>query len=347
MTARADLVVDVHCHMFPQSALDLADSGTPWFGSIVERGPGGVPVTTTDGRRQEYGAALHFEGPDRRLRDMDRLGIDVAMLSLLPPLFRYELPSDLGLAAARAVNDELADYCARWPDRFLGLATLPLQDEDAAIEELRRATNELGLVGVAMGTSVLGRDLDDPRLAPVFEAFARERAFVFVHPAGTRRGTTMGSYFLANLIGNPWETTMAIASLAFGGVYERNPGLTMCFAHAGGYAAMAAGRLEHGHRVRRETRAVTDAPPGDTIGRIYVDSLAHDEIAIRWLVERFGIGQVLLGTDFPADMGPVDPVAQIRGVDGLSNEEQAAILGGNVLSVLESLGRLPARFRVD
>jgi aminocarboxymuconate-semialdehyde decarboxylase len=327
--------------MFPQAALRHVDTGVEWHGSIVERGPGGVPVTITQGRRQEFGSALHFEGPEARLRQMDELEIDVQVLSLMPPLFRYELPANVGRAAAMAVNDELADYCARWPDRFLGLATLPLQDAEASVQELARATDELGLVGAAIGTSVLDRDLDDPRLLPVFEAFEAQRAFVFVHPAGTRRGTTMGSYFMANLVGNPWETTMAISSLILGGVLERFPGLVMCFAHAGGYAAMAAGRLEHGYRVRREAQEAATKSPKELLPRIYVDSLTHDAMAVRWLVERFGIGHVLLGTDFPADMGPSDPVGQIDSIDGLSGDERAAILGGNALDVLSALGRLP------
>lgn len=342
MTIADDPVIDVHAHMFPQAALDVADTGAQWFGSTVERDKSGAPVTVTNGRRQVFGSSLHFEGHEQRLRQMDELGIDMQILSLMPPLFRYDLPAELGLAAARAVNDELADLCARWPDRFMGFATLPLQDAEASIRELERATGELGLVGMAMGTSVLDHDLDDPRLLPVFDACARQRALVFVHPAGVRRGTTMSSYFLANIVGNPWETTMAIASLIFGGVLERLPDLVMCFAHGGGYAAAAAGRMEHGFRVRPETHVAAIRPPSEVLGQIYVDSLTHDPSALRWLVERYGIEHVLLGTDFPADMGPADPVPEIEGNDGLSVGDRRAILGGNVRRVLGDLGRLPS-----
>jgi aminocarboxymuconate-semialdehyde decarboxylase len=304
----------------------------------VERGAKGSPVTLTGSRRQVYGSSLHYEGPEARLRRMDELGVDVAILSVLPPLYRYELPVDVGLAAARDINDDIADLCRRWPDRFLGLATLPLQDPVAAIEELERARQDLGLIGAAIGTYVRDRNLDDEGLRPVFGAASTRRALLFCHPSHPRGGDVMASYYLRNLIGNTWETSVAMASLLFGGVLEAFPDLAVCFAHGGGFGPYAVGRLEHGYRARPEPRVHAREDPRTAIARVYVDSLTHDDRAMKYLLDTVGPDRVLLGSDFPADMGPTDPVGQIDGSTILGDEEKAAIKGGNAMKLLERLG---------
>lgn len=339
-----DPVIDVHAHVFPRPALALADTvdPVPWIGGLVGRdGDGGAPVLVTDRRRVVFGSSLHFAGVQRRLERMDEIGIDVQMVSVLPPFFRYELPSEVGIEAARAINDDIADLCGRWPDRFMGLATLPMQDPAASVMELRRATEELGLVGASIGTHVNGTNLDAPELFSVFEAFASSRAFVFVHPDGNRAvPPTLSSYYLNNLIGNPWETTVAIASLVFGGVLERLPDLTLCFAHGGGYAPFAAGRFRHGFLMRREPQARISTPPRELMRRIYVDSLVHDDVAVRYLIDTMGVSNVVLGSDFPADMGPQEPVREINCSTRLATAEKQAILGGNAVRLLRELGRM-------
>jgi aminocarboxymuconate-semialdehyde decarboxylase len=333
-------VIDVHAHVFPRPAIALSDTGTEWHGSTIERDVDGAPVTITGARRQVYGSSLHYEPSGRRVELMDEAGVDLAILSVLPPLFRYELPADVGLAAARAINDDIAEWTRQWPDRFLGLATLPLQDPEASIRELERAMDELGLIGASIGTYVGDSNLDEPGLFPVFEAMAARRAFVFCHPANPRGGTSMKSYFLRNLVGNPWETAIAIGSLMFGGVLERLPNLTICFAHGGGYGPFAAGRFGHGFRARPEPRTAATVPPGELMRRIYVDSLVHDEAALRYLVDTVGIDHVLLGSDFPSDMGPPRLVAEVAESGRLDEREKQAILGGNARRVLRELGYL-------
>lgn len=330
-------VIDVHTHVFPRSALALADTGEPWFGSLIERDGSGVPVAVTAGKRVVFGTPEHFDTFETRIARMDELGVDVQVLSLLPPLFRYGLDGPMAIAAARAINDEMAEIVSKWPDRFIGLATLPLQDTDASIEEVHRAVDVLGLQGVEIGTHVEGRNLDDPDLFLVLEACAERQAFVFCHPADPRGGTSLRSYYLSNVIGNPYETTIAIASLIFGGVLERLPELTMCFAHAGGYASMAIGRFDHGYKVRSEAQGLIYQAPRAQLRRLYFDTLLHDDRALRYLIDTVGADHVVLGSDFPADMGPVRPVHDIRGSGRVTATEQEAILGDNLAAVFDRL----------
>jgi aminocarboxymuconate-semialdehyde decarboxylase len=332
-------VIDVHAHVFPRSAVAMSGTGREWHGSIVERDGDGAPVTITGDRRQVYGSSLHYEPRERRVELMDETGVDVAFLSAIPPLYRYELPPEVGLAAARAINDDIAEWTRLWPDRFAGLAMLPLQDPDASIRELERAMDELGLIGALIGTSVRDANLDDPRLFPVFEAMANRRAFVLCHPATPRGGKAMGSYFLRNLVGNQWETAIAMGSLFFGGVLERLPDLAICFSHGGGYGPFALGRFSHGFRSRPEPRVIATVPPAELMRRIYVDSLVHDENALRYLVDTVGLDHVLLGSDFPSDMGPTQLVAEVAESPRLDDSEKRAILGGNAERLLSELGR--------
>jgi aminocarboxymuconate-semialdehyde decarboxylase len=329
-------VIDVHTHFFPRSALALAGTGREWFGSLIERDANGIPVTITEGRRIVFGTAEHFDPFERRIERMDALGVDVHVVSLLPPLFRYGLPPALAIDAARAINDELARIVARWPDRFIGLATLPLQDPAASIRELDRVVGELGLAGVEIGTHVGESNLDDPALFEVLAACAARSALVFCHPAEPRGGSSMRSYYLGNFIGNPWETTVAIGSLIFGGVLERLPTLTLCFAHGGGYAPYAIGRFDHGHGVRPEARGIS-VDPRAQLRRLYFDSLLHDDRALRYLIDTVGIDHVVLGSDHPADMGPVDPAGAVRRSPLLHPAERDAILGANLSGLLAGL----------
>lgn len=271
---------------------------------------------------------------------MDELGIDIQVLSVLPPLFRYELPSRIAIPAARDINDDIAELCRSRPDRFLGLATLPLQDVDAALAEIERALGDLGLIGVEIGTFVRERNLDDPALIPVFEALAKRNAFVFCHPSIARGGTTMRSYYLQNLIGNPWETAIAMASLMFGGPLEQFQNLKICFAHGGGYGPFGLGRLQHGYEFRKETRVIATTPPRTLIRGVYVDALVHDDRAVKYLLDTVGPDNVLLGSDFPADMGPRDPVGEIDRSQILSGVEKLAVRGGNAARLLRALGHL-------
>ena len=265
---------------------------------------------------------------------MDRLRVDVHCLSLTPTLWRHEVEGAHAVEMARDVNDETAAIVEAHPDRFRGFAFLPLQDAEASVRELERSVRDLGLIGAAVTTNVDGEDWDSPRLFPVLEAARDLGALIFVHPASVRTRDLMASYHLRNLIGNPLETTITIASLVFGGVIDRLPELQLVFAHGGGYAAFAAGRFDHGHDVRPEAKEAIARPPTDYLRSLYFDCLTHSPLALRHLIDLVGVERVVLGSDFPADMGYRDPVGWLERAPLIEPAEKEAIRGGNLERLL-------------
>ncbi|MCW2700965.1 MAG: hypothetical protein JWQ45_2500 [Blastococcus sp.] len=331
--------IDVHAHFLPDSAVRAHERGTDWYGTAISRDAKGVLVAETADKSFRFGSPTHFEPKEERVRRMDERGVDLELLSLLPPLFRYTIPAADARAAARDINDELSDLTERFPGRFLGLATLPLQDPDASVDEVERVMSLPGMAGVAIGTHVAGQDLDAPELEPVLRAVHDLGAFLFIHPFGARDQGSLDGYYLRNIIGNPLETTVAAARLMLSGRLSELPDLQVCLAHGGGYVAAALGRMAHGHTVRSETSSCTDVSPRELYRRFHYDSLTHDERTLRHLVDFVGIDNVLLGTDFPADMGQTNAAHEIQDSTLLAPAEKEAILGGNAARLLGN--RLP------
>jgi aminocarboxymuconate-semialdehyde decarboxylase len=328
------LVIDIHAHYLPESAVRAHETGSDWHGTSIERGRDGVPVAVWNGRPFEFGSPVHFQTMDERVALSARRGVDTEVLSLLPPLFRYDRPGPDGIAAARELNDELSALTQRYPGRFLGLAALPMQVPDAAADELRRALALPGMVGVTIGTHVAGTNLDADELEPFFAAADEAAALVLVHPIAPRDRSALDSFYLRNVIGNPLETTIAAASLMASGRLERHERMTVCLAHGGGYTCAAAGRLTHAHSVRHELAGLGTRLPTELVRRFLYDSLTHDELALRQLIDTVGSDRVVLGTDFPADMGQPDAAAEIGASDLLTAAEKDAILRGNLHRLL-------------
>lgn len=325
--------IDVHAHLLPPSAMKALGADARWYGSTIELGDRGNPVLVTNGRRRALGADSHLIDLDGRIAEMDRLRVDTQMLSLVPLLFGYDLAPKDAVSLARDTNDEIAGYVRDRPGRFIGLASLPLQDVDAAIAEMERTAAMPEFAGIELGTNVNGTSWDDPSLFPVLDAAERLDRFVFYHPCDPRARDVLQPYYSRNLIGNPLETTMLVASLIFGGVLDRLPTLRLALAHGGGYATFAIGRFDHGRRVRPETQGMADVP-SDYLRRFFVDALVHSPTTVRYLVDVMGIDHVVMGSDFPADMGPVDPVGEIERNELLDDDEKAAILGANLVREL-------------
>ncbi len=303
--------IDVHWHYMPQS---------------VAGRTAGPPV--------RHPPIPELSDPALQVAEMDRRRIDRAAVSPFPGLFQYQLDKDEGLSLHRAVNDGIAELVAAYPNRYVGLGTVPLQDAALAVQELERAMQVKGLRGVIIGTNVNGRNLDDPALRPFFRAAADMGAFVFVHPMVVLAPERLERYYLTNLFGNPSETALAIASLIFGGVYDECPALTCCFAHGGGTFSALIGRWRHGYAVREEPHAFGARSPEEYLSRIYVDSLVHDDRVCRHLINVVGADHMLIGSDMPFDMGSRDPVDRIDRLEGLSEEDKDRIRGGNARRLL-------------
>jgi aminocarboxymuconate-semialdehyde decarboxylase len=267
---------------------------------------------------------------------MDAAGVQRQALSNWMDLSAYELDAGDAERFIRLQNDTLAELAATHPDRFTALCSVPLQNGQRAVAELERAMNRRGFRGVEIGTNVDGRNLDDQALEPFWAAAAALDAFIFIHPFNTLESVTprLRPYYFNNLIGNPLDTAIAGASLIFGGVLERHPGLKVCLAHGGGHLPYQFGRLQHGFQVRREAKVRTARPPRDFLPLLYFDSLTHSAESLEFLVRLVGAERVLLGSDYPFDMANDQPVRAVEAVASLSSEEREAILFRNAERLL-------------
>ncbi len=272
-----------------------------------------------------------------RLKDMDRMGIDIQAVSPAPNQLCYWPEPDFGAKIARMVNDRLAEICATWPERFVGLGTVPLQNVQMAIVELERCVQKLGLRGVEILPNVNGRDLTDPHLGlEKFFAKAQELdVVIFMHPLGYTQGERLLDHYFNNVIGNPLETTVAASHLIFDGVMARHPKLKIVLPHAGGYLAHYWARMDHAHRARADCRTVIKKAPSSYLKKFYFDTITFDSRMLRQLIDQFGPDHVVLGTDYPYDMGEEHPLELIRSVPRLKRSEQEQIMGGNAARLLK------------
>jgi aminocarboxymuconate-semialdehyde decarboxylase len=306
--------LDVHTHLLPRELPRWAERFG--YGGFIqlEHLPGTcrARMVRDDGRFFREIEDNCWDG-GARLRDCDRDGVTLQVLSTVPVMFSYWTRPEHGHDVARFLNDHLAETVARAPDRFAGLGTLPLQDPDRAVVELRRCVEELHLAGVQVGSHVNDWNLSDPALFPVFEEAARLGAAVFVHPWDMMGEAKMQKYWLPWLVGMPAEVSLAICSMIFGGVLERLPSLRVCFAHGGGAFPGTLGRIQHGFEARPDLVAV-DNPhaPADYLGRFFVDSLVHDARTLRFILDVFGADHVCLGSDYPFPLGEAQPGALIE-----------------------------------
>jgi aminocarboxymuconate-semialdehyde decarboxylase len=271
-----------------------------------------------------------------RLKDMDRMGIDVQAVSPAPNQTYYWTEPGMGQELSRAVNERIAQIAGQWPDRFAGLGTVPLQDAGLAVAELEYAVKKLGLRGVEINPNVNGMDLTDARLnLEKFFARAEELGVVvFMHPIGYTQGERLMDHYFNNVIGNPLETTVAASHLIFDGVMERHPKLKVVLPHAGGYLAHYWARMDHAWRARPDCRTVLKKKPSSSLEKFYFDTIAFDPGMLKQLIERFGADHVLLGTDYPYDMGVEDPVGFIDKIPKLSSGDREKIMGRNAARLL-------------
>ncbi len=327
--------IDIHAHCVPAEALDLLHSEGASIG--IEVGDDGSVVVA--GRPLPMPLRQTLVDRDARLAAMDRSGIDVQVLSSWIDLTAYRLDPDAGARWSRLLNETLAREAASHPDRFLALGTVPLQNPEAAVTELRYAVDELGMVGVEIGTRVGDVDLVSAQLDPFWEEAARLRCLLLLHPLDPLPGIELGSHFLRNIVGRPAETTIAVARLLLAGLFERHPRLQMCVVHGGGFLPYQIGRMGRAWVARPEIVASElKTPPLEALRQLSFDTVLHEPAAIRYLVDVVGADRVMLGTDYPFEMGDPDPVGSIEAVPGLGSADRTAILSGNAQRLFAGIG---------
>ena len=327
--------IDVHAHLVPQSLWRAAEAGKDWYGYRHEAGQG-LGVMVGNGKRTAFSSPKVRFTTDERLKDMDAQGVDVQVLSIHTPFFGYHLEPAQGRQLAREVNDEIAGLTRQSPQRFAGLATLPVQDVTAAIDELERAVTMLGLKGAELDTNVNGEQWDEPKFLPFFKAAEAMGAVLFFHPQPQHNflmeRTPRDGLF--NSLGVILDDAIVVAILISGGVLEACPDLRVCVAHGGGPACFAMGRLDRGWQSRPEARRIPQ-PPSAYQRRLYYDSVTGSEEALRFLLDQVGADRVVLGSDWPFVSWHPSPVAWVQGLKSLSQEEKERILWRNLEALLD------------
>jgi aminocarboxymuconate-semialdehyde decarboxylase len=324
------LKIDVHAHYVPEKCLDAeakATDGHIHGMRIVQEGS--RQVAYTNNARNLALDPPQIYSIERRLKDMATQWVDMQVLSVPPFLFFYATGPAQCLELCQKINNALAETVQNYPDRFVALANLPMQEPEMAARELERSVRELGLRGAEICSNINGKNLDDKSFVPFYAKLQQLDVPVFIHPSNVLGADRLRPYHLQNLIGNPSDTAVAAASLIFGGVLKEFPRLKFYLAHGGGSCPYLRGRWEHGWQVRPEARANIDRPPSDYFRLLCFDSLVHSVPALNFLVETVGPARVMMGTDYPFDMGDRDPVKTVASLPHLSDDQKEMIFGAN------------------
>lgn len=329
-------VVDFHAHWTPTRYRTAIAERGEWFGLDAEVG-----------ELQNSGFVMSLE---QRMADMDALGIDMQVLSSTDGFYQYDKPLETTVSIARECNDEIAEIVRECPNRFAGMATLPMQDVPSAIAELTRAVEDLGLIGAMIDDHVLSHTYDEPQFSPFWEAVSRLGALIFFHQ-GVYPRYRFGRYHLTNSIGNHVERTATFAALAIGGVLDRFPDLKLLFAHGGGYVPYAVARMDKAagafegddpsfgdytppYKAVPDYDSPASDPPSAYVRRFYYDTCSFSGRNLRFMIDTIGADRIVLGTDAPAPMVLTDAVQWIRGLDCLTEQEKETILVDNATRLL-------------
>jgi aminocarboxymuconate-semialdehyde decarboxylase len=268
-----------------------------------------------------------------RLKKMDRQNVDLQVLSPPPYMFYYWTEPKIGVALSKLQNDKISEICRRYPERFLGFGTVPMQDVHEANRELERLRNIFGLKGVIISSNINGLDLDNDLFYSFFEKSNELGLPVFVHPHDTAAAERMQAYYMTNLVGNPLDTSIAASRIIFSGLMEKLPNLKIFLAHGGGLLPYIIGRIQRGFKVRPECQAYIVKSPLHYFRQLYFDTVTHDRIALEFLVRSVGSEKVCMGSDYPYDMGEEDPVGFVHSLE-IPNGAKDNILGENVRQLL-------------
>ncbi len=324
------LKIDVHTHILPENIPRWKEKfGYGGFITLEHHKPCCARMLRDDGKffREIEDNAWSAE---KRIEECGQFGVDVQVLSTVPVMFGYWAKPADGAEVSKFLNDKIAEIVGRFPNRFIGLGTVPMQDTTLAILELQRFKS-IGLAGVQIGSNVNQLNLGEPRFFDFFKACEELGMAVFVHPWEMMGECDMQKYWLPWLVGMPAETSRAICSLIFSGVLEKCKNLRICFAHGGGSFPYTLGRIEHGFKVRPDLCAVdSERNPREYLGKFWLDSLVHDRLMLEYLVKLFGADKIALGTDYPFPLGESEPGKLIESGE-FSEEAKAKLLHGAAL----------------
>jgi aminocarboxymuconate-semialdehyde decarboxylase len=328
-------VVDMHCHYLnPVVNAKTAHLNAAQYDPTVIYANA---LTNETNKKQMATRAPKLTGVTERLVDMDRMGVDIQAVCPAPYHFFYFTEPGYGAELAREVNEGIAQVAADTPDRFVGMGTVPLQDSQLAIKELNYCVKQLGMRGIEICTNVNGKNLTDPslKLDKFFARCEELGVVIFMHPLGYTQADRLTNHYFNNVIGNPLDSTVAVSHLIFDGVLQRYPKLKFVVAHGGGFIAHYWARMDHAWRARPDCRTIIKNPPSSYLEKFYFDSITFDPEMLQRLIDKFGADHVVLGTDYPYDMGEEDPLGLIKQVKRLPKAARDLIQGGNAARLLD------------
>jgi aminocarboxymuconate-semialdehyde decarboxylase len=328
----SSVTIDIHAHIVvPQAAkvaqphVDLKRVPLAHFANDETKAING---------QQEKDVAEVMTTIDKRLFDLDKMGIDIQVVAPAPPQCYYTVDAKIAEQAHKLANDGVAEFCSRKPDRFVGLGVVTLQEPELAVRELEYIMKDLKLKGVEILTNVDGQELSDPKFRAFFAKAEQLGAFIMMHPNGFTQGERLTNYYFNNVVGNPFDTALALHNLIFSGTLARFPDLKLMAVHGGGFLPSYSGRIDHAWGARRDSHAELPLPPTTYLRQVYLDTVVFTYHQLAYLLDVFGPDRLLMGTDYPFDMAEYNPVGHVAGVNGMDETTLAQIAGGNAARVL-------------
>jgi aminocarboxymuconate-semialdehyde decarboxylase len=324
------ITIDIHSHILvPEAAAfaaaHLAQSATSSFSD---------PLGREINAAQERDRQPMMLEIDRRLADMDLMGVDIQLVAPAPMQCYYPLDQAEASTAHRLVNEGVAEFVSRRPDRFLGLGVASLQEPELAVAELETAVSRLGLKGVQILTNVRGEELSEERFSSFFARAEMLGAFIMMHPSGFTHADRLQRWYMNNVIGNPLDTTVALHNLIMSGTLARHPELKLMAVHGGGFLPAYSGRIDHAWGARQDAHAGLALSPTTYLRQVYLDTVVFGSAQLQALLDLFGPDRLLMGTDYPFDMGEYDPIGHIAGLERIGERTLSALAGGNAARVL-------------
>lgn len=326
--------IDIHTHIMPDKMPNWVKKFG--YGDFIHLEHRNCKACMMKGDKLFREVDANCYDAETRITDMDATTVDIQVLSTIPVLFNYWAKANDAVETSRFFNDHIAETVIKNPDRFIGIGTVPLQDVDLAIAEMERCMQELKMPGLEIGSNINGVNLSDARFDSFFKRAAELNCSLFVHPWEMMGENQMQKYWLPWLVGMPAETSRAICSFIFGGIFEKYPNLKVAFAHGGGSFPLTIGRIEHGFNVRPDLVAIdNEQNPRNYIGKFWIDSLVHDPQALQFILSIMGEDKICLGSDYPFPLGEHHPGKLIEEMDFKSSTKEQ-LLFKNALDWLKN-----------